>query len=425
MKFSVKAAVSVAALSVVAAPAMAQTTGPKATYWVDAATTSGMGAGGMGYGASAAAMARQSAYEQAGAEQPEYEQPSVGMSIGGALGGDAGAALGGLFGGKKKKGAPAPAPRQAQAAPQPRAMPANYVHTLNLHLGSTQKAAGEPSAEHLPPAGLQAGPSLPLVSPRQAPPVQTQPYQGYGTGPAKGRMIIYWGCGEHAAAPPITIDLAKIGPGMKTSPFPVINANPGSPPAAGKQPSYGEWPNDRSRTDVPAGGSLAGAHTVRGNYSPEIHFSVDGGHDFMAPLNITNQSPSPGGGRLVTWNAVPAATGYYAYFMGSSGQGETMVMWSSSSVAGAFGPLMDYLPPSEVRRLITQKAVLPPTTTQCIVPSEVVQAAPMGMLSMIAYGDELNVSNPPKPAKGPWNIDYTVKLRLKSTTMTMLGLPSY
>ena len=86
---------------------------------------------------------------------------------------------------------------------------------------------------------------------------------------------------------------------------------------------------------------------------------------------------------------------------------------------------MDYVPPAEVRRLIGMKAVLPPTTTSCIVPSEVVQAVPVGMLMMIAYGDELNVSNPPKPAKGPWNIDYTVKLRLKSTTSTMLGMPSF
>ena len=60
---------------------------------------------------------------------------------------------------------------------------------------------------------------------------------------------------------------------------------------------------------------------------------------------------------------------------------------------------MDYLPPSEVRRLITSKAVLPPTTTQCIVPSEVVKAVPIGMYMMIAYGDELNVANPPSRRK--------------------------
>ena len=420
MKRSVKAAASVAAISLVAVPAVAQQSGPKAVYWVDAATTSGMGAGGGMGGMSAQAMAGQYAPPP---EAQDYEEPSAGMAIGGALGGDAGAVIGGLFGGGKKKKAP-PAPQQRAAAPAPRpAMRANYTHTLNLHLGSTQKAAGEPAAEHLPPAGLQTG-ALPLVTPRSAPPVQTQPYQNYGGGQPKGKMLIYWGCGEHAAGPPITIDLAKIGPGMKTSPFPVINVNVPTPPAPGKTATYGTWPNERSTVTVPETGSLAGAHTVKGNYSPPISFSVDPGHDFLAPLTITGQNPSPGGGRLVTWNAVPNATGYYAYMMGST-DGETMVMWSSSATAGAFGPLMDYVPPAEVRRLIGMKAVLPPTTTSCIVPSEVMQAAPMGMLMMIAYGDELNVSNPPKPAKGPWNIDYTVKLRLKSTTSTMLGMPSF
>src|SRR3954470_18053413 len=46
-------------------------------------------------------------------------------------------------------------------------MGGGYAKTLRLELGSNARPAGEPSAEHLPPAGLSAGPSLPLVSPRQ------------------------------------------------------------------------------------------------------------------------------------------------------------------------------------------------------------------------------------------------------------------
>ena len=59
MKRSVRAAVSVAVLCVAAAPAMAQQTGPKAVYWVDAATNTGMAAGGGMGGMSAAQMAGQ------------------------------------------------------------------------------------------------------------------------------------------------------------------------------------------------------------------------------------------------------------------------------------------------------------------------------------------------------------------------------
>jgi hypothetical protein len=43
---------------------------------------------------------------------------------------------------------------------------ASYVHNLQLQLGSGQRPTGEANAEHLPPAGLQAGASLPLLTPR-------------------------------------------------------------------------------------------------------------------------------------------------------------------------------------------------------------------------------------------------------------------
>ena len=82
-------------------------------------------------------------------------------------------------------------------------------------------------------------------------------------------------------------------------------------------------------------------------------------------------------------------------------------------------------PPSEVRRLIAQRMVMPPTTTECIVPSEVIKASPFGMLSMIAYGEESDFADPPRPAspKAVWNIKWTVKVRRKSTTSSILGMP--
>jgi len=102
-------------------------------------------------------------------------------------------------------------------------------------------------------------------------------------------------------------------------------------------------------------------------------------------------------------------------------------MWSSSALQTfAGGGLLDYLAPAEVHRLIGQKVVMPPSQTQCAIPAEVTAAAPMGMLSMIAYGDEANFADPPRPAdpKLPWNISWTTKVRYKSTTGVMLGMPS-
>ena len=108
------AAVSVIALSAGAADAQQKqvVTGPVATYWMSAQTMSGFGAG-MG-GAPGA-------------------RPSMSQMMAMANGG----------GGASK--------------------------TLTLQLGSSRKPAGEPSAEHLPPQGLRAGASLPLLTPRSQP----------------------------------------------------------------------------------------------------------------------------------------------------------------------------------------------------------------------------------------------------------------
>ena len=84
------------------------------------------------------------------------------------------------------------------------------------------------------------------------------------------------------------------------------------------------------------------------------------------------------------------------------------------------GALTDYLPPSEVRRLIAQGMVMNPQTTECVVPSEVTRAAQFGMLQMIAYGEETDFADPPRPhdPKAVWNIRWTVKVRRKATTGT-------
>jgi hypothetical protein len=50
----------------------------------------------------------------------------------------------------------------------------------------------------------------------------------------------------------------------------------------------------------------------------------------------------------------------------------------------------------------------------------------MGMLRMIAYGSELNLAHPPRPAdpKIAWEPEWAVKVRVKSVTSAMLGMPS-
>jgi hypothetical protein len=306
-------------------------------------------------------------------------------------------------------------------------------HTLRLQLGSSQAAAGAPQADHLPSPDLGAGQDLPLLSPERyvsKPEGPTDPRPPNMQKP-EGRILIYWGCGEHAPpGQPVVIDLAKITQGQ----FPnlqTIQVHTERPPSPDRFKSYGEWPNQKSRTQVPPDGSLVGPHTVKANYSPQINFTLGPNQDFLAPLNITGQQPTPGGGTRLTWNPVPQSTGYFAWMMGAGGGGRgggggtDLVMWTSSNAQSFMGDLMDYIPPSEARRLVASGAVMSPQATSCVIPAEVATASPAGLLSMIAYGDEVEFVDPPRPGpKAPWNISWRVKVRYKSTTGTMMGMPA-
>jgi hypothetical protein len=296
-----------------------------------------------------------------------------------------------------------------------------YVHNLHLELGSPRRAAGAPQADHFIPAGLNAGPSLPLVTPEANPHPTTNPYvPGNGDGPSNGRILIYFGCGEHVrSGQPIEIDLSRMARGQVPPAMAQMAIRAMNGPNAGNSATFGEWPNQRSRTAIPANGSLVGAHRIVGNYSPEIDFTLAQGQDFLAPIRITQNSRGPSGAVPVAWQNVPDATGYFLMAVGSR-EGNTIVMWSSSEIQ--FNQSLDYLPPAEVARLIAQRVVLQPTTTQCTVPAEFNQGLQGASLMMTAFGPEANFATP-RPASAPraWRPDWTVKLRTRSQYTGLLG----
>jgi hypothetical protein len=110
---------------------------------------------------------------------------------------------------------------------------ASQARTLTLQLGSPQRAAGVPSAEHIPPGGLLAGPSLPLLTPQAARATgPVMPWSGQMEKP-RGRMLIYWGCGEHArAGQPAVIDFASMSAGKLPPAFASTMLKPMVPPSA-------------------------------------------------------------------------------------------------------------------------------------------------------------------------------------------------
>ena len=377
IKTSLLAGIASLAGTAFAAAALAQPgqSGGTATYWMSAETTSGM-----------AAMAGMS-----GGGQP----PSRGSIIGGLLGG--------------------------RAPGRPAANAPSYVHNLRLDLGSPRRAAGAPAADHFIPAGLNAGPSLPLVSPDPSTPVvRPAPAPGYGDGAVNGRILIYWGCGEHARpGQPYELDLSRLRAGQA---LPALALRPMQPPSQATFATFGEWPNQRSRAVIPANGSLVGAHSIRGNYSPDINFTLQPGQDFLPPIVLTSNTRGPSGAVPLAWNPVTGARGYMLMAFGSA-ENNTIVMWSSSEVQFSQMGAFDYLAPEEAARLVQQRVLLDPSATQCTVPAEFAGRVQAASLMMTAFGPEANFSYPARPARPPrgWAPDWTVKLRTRSAYMGLLG----
>lgn len=357
-------------------PAVKQVvTGPVAVYWMNTSTSSGMTLGGMGGGG----------------------KPSL-SSIMGAMGGGS-----------------------------------NVSHSLTMELGSSQAASGEPSADHLPPAGLNVGNDLPLYwketvvkeTPTQPTEETHEDYQ-----PPKGKILIFWGCGEHAPKnQPVVIDLAKItdpAERMKMMkqmmPATGMTLDSVHPPQPHDWKSYGEWPNKKSSKGLGGDSSLVGAHTVKGNYSPQIDFTLSQSQDFLPPIQVTGNAKGPSGAVPLTWQPMARSKGFMATAIG--GAQDVVVMWTSSAVQTAMmGFAPQYLTANDIDRLQAQKILLPGDATGCTVPAEVTGAAQGLIYGITAYGGDTNMAYPPRPedpAK-PWNIQWETKVRYRSSTGGILG----
>ncbi len=297
--------------------------------------------------------------------------------------------------------------------------------TMKLDLGSSQPASGDPRASHAIPPGLSMGQSLPLLTPPRAergPAPREEPEERTFEKP-KGRMLIYWGCGETVrAGQPVIVDFANLNSQDAARAFRTHSVSRPRGPAPERNRSYGEWPNQEDSRAVPAQGSLRGDHLIAGNYSPEIRFGVGERHDFMEAVAFDPVRKTANGAYALKWKLVPTAIGYFATATGQGENQNDIVMWSSSEVQEMGQALMDYLPPAEVARLIREKVVMTPQTSDCSVPAGVFKGEG-AMLNFIAYGDELNLVHPPRPQdpKQVWEQQWAVKLRLKSTAMTMLA----
>ena len=303
------------------------------------------------------------------------------------------------------------------------------AHTLELRLGSNRAAIGAPKADHFMPPVAKLGATVPLITPERT---QAQEYVP-GSIPQgqmpKGRLLLYWGCGEHVPkGQPVVIDFAKMAKGQVP---PGLFAQGVNLPEdwqilASNSTTYGEWPNARDSKQVSAQSSLLGPHKVVSTYAPEIGFTL--GDDFMPALQARSTAMASGAVGL-NWNALPKATGYYAWLMGAAGAGgqnTDMVWWSSASTQQFGGALAGWLSPAAVAKLVTAGTVMPSSQTSCTVPAEVKQAAgQVAMTQLYAYGPQADFSYPPRPAgaKASWKPEWLARVRFRSNTTLMLGLP--
>ena len=330
----------------------------------------------------------------------------------GAMGG-----LGGLFGGQAGGRAAGPGFGQTRGM-----MPGRW---LDLAVYTQLKPAGTQATQAIPP-GQAMGASLVLLPPARE---SAQPMPKLPSTPEtvekdevpeqpKGRVLLYWGCSDTVRpGQPKVLDFA-------TASFQdygkFMAGRSDRERGATAAPGHAIWPNPQHSQKVPKDASLTGAHAVSGEgIPPSLQFAIGQAQDFMPKLAVTAQ----GGGAAATqlqWPALAHARAYFFNAMGSSGN--DMVIWSSSDVPEPGWGLINYASNTNVDKWLGEKVLLPTTQTQCAIPAGVFAQAEGGMVQGIAYGNELNLAHPPRPAdrKVAWAPEWTARIRVKSAAMLSL-----
>jgi hypothetical protein len=311
---------------------------------------------------------------------------------------------------------------------------------LDIALHNTLKPGVE--AQDMIPGGLNLGRSLTLIP---IEPSTSNKGEPSGKIPdVEVKISEYWGCGAAVRPGQPKVATFKVKGGTINSKGGMQGVDFQSTGSLSKglfapdrdidlKPGYVYWPNHKHGMQVPSGARLAGDHKIVGDGIPaSMQFQVQQASDFMPKLALRSQGELTDAIGL-SWPMVDRARAYFITGMHMETTGEnsySLVTWSSADVAGAGSDLHAYLTGSYIDKWLKQKVLLPATATNCTIPKGIFAGAPggqgamPGMLMMTAYGPESWITYPPKPAdpKQPWNPEWSVRLRAKSSTMSMLGL---
>jgi hypothetical protein len=290
----------------------------------------------------------------------------------------------------------------------------------------TSRNPSLPEATQAVPAGTQLAPTLKLVAPKvekgTPPPPGDDTVVEHEYERPKGKMYLYWGCGDTVrAGQPRVLDMATARPDEYGKFFTSRRATQRGAHSAPGRPL---WPNEVDSRMVPANASLVGEHAFTGQGVPEgFKFAIGAQQDLMPAIDL--KQSDAGGATQLEWAALPTARAYFIAAMGAKGGSEMeMVFWTSSEVPEVGMGLIDYQTNPAVDRWLKEKVLLEPSVTRCTVPKGIFGEGGGAMLRMIAYGSELNLAHPPRPTdpKVAWEPQWAVKLRVKSVSNAMLGM---
>jgi len=276
------------------------------------------------------------------------------------------------------------------------------------------------------PAGTRLAPTLKLRAPEQAkaaPPDEDREEPIEYERP-KGKMLLYWGCGDSVRpGQPRVLDFARLSAPEAQKFFVARGATQRGAHAAVGRP---HWPNRDDARMLPEGASLVGEHGFSGQGVPEgFRFSIPPAQDLMPAIELAQRDA--GGATVLEWKPIATARAYFIAAMGGkpgsdrSDAGE-IVFWTSSEEPETGAALVNYQTNAAVDRWLKERVLLAPTATTCTVPKGIFGEG--ALLRMIAYGNELNLAHPPRPAdpKVAWEPQWAVKVRVKSVANAMLGM---
>jgi len=282
------------------------------------------------------------------------------------------------------------------------------------------------------PAGTSLAPTLTLAVPKAAKGPPPTPGDDSVIEPEferpKGKMLLYWGCGDTVrAGQPRVLDMANAKPDDLQKFFVSRRATQRGAHSAVGRPV---WPNDTDVRMLPGNASLVGEHVFTGQGVPEgFKFAIPPAQDLMPAIQL--KQSDAGGATVLEWTALPTARAYFIGATGATGatganggSGFEMVFWTSSELPEVGMGLVEYQTNAAVDHWLKERVLLEPSVTRCTVPKGIFGAEGGAMLRVIAYGSELNLAYPPRPAdpKVAWEPDWAVKLRVKSVANALLGM---